>query len=326
MNILGIETTCDETCASLVQDGRKILSNVVASSADIHERYGGVFPELACRRHLDAIIPVIQEAIVAPVDAIAVAKGPGLIGAILIGMQVAKGLSICWNKPLTFVNHVEAHIYAALMGQEPHQWLFPSLGIVLSGGHTFLVKMENIGKYELLSTTVDDAIGEAFDKVGTLLGLSYPGGPKVEKLAREGRSKEFPFQAGKVKLSPHNFSFSGLKTAVLYAVKDKLLDHQMKCDIAASFQETALNDVLKKVELAIQKFPCLAIYFGGGVTSNLRLKELFQERFSNLPLFFPPLNLSLDNGAMIGGLGYHQLLKNPQGDSLLTDAQTRIPL
>ena len=326
MIILGIETTCDETGVALVRDGQEILSNVVASSAEIHARYGGVFPELACRRHIDALLPVIEEALLpnVPIDGIAVAKGPGLIGALLIGMQAAKGLKIAWNKPLIGVNHVEAHLYASLMGQP--SWLFPALGIVLSGGHTFLVKMFDVGSYELIGTTVDDAIGEAFDKVGSLLGLPYPGGPRVEELALKGDPKRFPFHGGRVKTNPLNFSFSGLKTSVLYASKENMFTEQDKADLAASFQEAALSDIVAKTKLALQNFSCHAIYFGGGVCNNQRLRSLFANSYPSLPIFWPPANLSLDNGAMIAGLGYHKLLKNPAGDPLDLDVQTRIPL
>lgn len=328
MIILGIETTCDETGASLVRDGAEILSNVVVSSMDIHERYGGVFPELACRRHIDAIIPVIEEALLpnCPVDAIAIAKGPGLVGALLIGMQAAKGLKIAWNKPLIGVSHIEAHLYTAFMGIPKSSWHFPSLGIVLSGGHTFLVKILSIGHYEMLGTTVDDAIGEAFDKVGTLLGLPYPGGPRVEQLARNGDPKRFSFSAGKVKKNPLAFSFSGLKTSVLYAVRDRILDDQEKADAAASFQETAFFDVAAKAALAMQSFPCRGIYLGGGVCCNLRLREIFEQQFPMMPVFWPPSSLSSDNAAMIAGLGYHKFLENPSGDPLDLSVHPRIPI
>jgi N6-L-threonylcarbamoyladenine synthase len=333
---LGIATTCDETAASLVRDGREILSNVIASSADIHEKYGGVFPELACRRHIDAVIPVIEEAILplvpshksfeeAEIDLIAVAKGPGLIGALLIGMQAAKGLSLAWNKPLIGVNHVEAHLYGAMMGA-PEPLLLPALGIVLSGGHTFLVKILDVGRYELLGTTVDDAIGEAFDKVATLLGLSYPGGPGIEKMASSGTSGRFPFKAGRVKKNPLDFSFSGLKTSVYYAIKDRVVDEKEKADVAASFQETAFLDVVSKAALAISEFPCRAIYLGGGVSINRRLRALFVERFSGLSVFFPSQNLCLDNAAMIAGLGFHKFLQNPAGDPLDLNVMARISI
>lgn len=325
MLVLGIESTCDETACSIVEDGKTILSNVIASSADIHQKYGGVFPELACRRHIDAIIPVIDEALrlarkePEEIDLIAVAQGPGLVGALLIGMNVAKGLSIAWNKPLVGVNHVEAHLYASMM--ELDTVPMPALGIVLSGGHTLLVKIVNLGTYEQLSTTVDDAVGEAFDKVGNLLGLPYPGGPHVERLAREGRFKKGLFTAGKVKRSPLDFSFSGLKTAVLYAVKGGT---EAKTTIAASFQDTAFRDIAKKALLASKTFPCQAIFLGGGVTANMRLREIMQETFPELPIYWPPGNLSLDNAAMIAGLGAK---KFPQaGDPLDLEVRTRIPI
>lgn len=328
MIVLGIETTCDETAASLVKDGREILSSVVASSADIHEQYGGVFPELACRRHSDIIIPVIQKAMVrhfSEIDLIAVSKGPGLIGALLIGMQTAKGLSIAWNKPLIGINHVEAHLYAAMMGApEPHS--FPALGIVLSGGHTFMLKIFDVGSYELIGTTVDDAIGEAFDKVGTLLDLPYPGGPKIEALALKGNAKAFSFHAGHVKKNPLNFSFSGLKTNVLYTVKDKELSEATKADIAASFQETALYDIAHKAKRALSQFPAKAIFLGGGVCNNQRLRSIFSQEFPLLPIFWPPQELSLDNAAMIAGLGFKKFLQNPVSDPLDLEVQTRIPI
>lgn len=323
MIVLGIESTCDETGAAIVKDGREILSNVLASSADIHEKYGGVFPELACRRHIEAILPVIDEAIkiagVTPeeIDLIAVAKGPGLVGALLIGMNAAKGLSIAWNKPLIGVNHVEAHLYASMM--EIEEIPLPALGIVLSGGHTLLLKILGVGNYEPIGTTVDDAIGEAFDKVAVLLGLPYPGGPHVERLAKAGNPKAYSFTAGKVKRNPLDFSFSGLKTSVMYTVKGNVLTEDQKANVAASFQETALRDVVNKAYLATKTFPCQAIFLGGGVCNNQRLRELFA---GTLPIFWPPPNLCLDNAAMIAGLGAKKFLG--VSDPLDSDVQTRI--
>lgn len=321
MNVLGIESTCDETGAAVVQDGKIILSNVLASSADIHEKYGGVFPELACRRHIEAILPVVDEALrianVEP-DLIAVAMGPGLVGALLIGMNVAKGLSIAWNKPLVGVNHVEAHLYASMMDLDAVP--LPALGIVISGGHTLLLKILELGCYQPIGTTVDDAIGEAFDKVGNLLGLTYPGGPQVEKLAKFGNPKAYPFSAGKVKRSPLDFSFSGLKTAVLYAMKGEV----DKASIAASFQETALRDIANKALMASKSFDCQAIFLGGGVTANQRLREIMKETFPRLPVFWPPGTLSLDNAAMIAGLGAKKFIA--PGDSLSLEVRTRIPI
>lgn len=325
MLVLGIESTCDETAASVVEDGKVILSNVIASSADIHQKYGGVFPELACRRHIDAIIPVIESALALAkkraedIDLIAVAKGPGLVGALLIGMNVAKGLSIAWNKPFIGVNHIEAHLYASMM--ELDTVPLPALGIVLSGGHTLLLKILELGTYEQMSATVDDAIGEAFDKVGNLLGLSYPGGPQVEKLALEASPKAGLFTAGRVKRSPLDFSFSGLKTAVLYAVRG---GEETRATIAASFQETAFRDVANKALAASKSFPCQAIFLGGGVTANQRLKAILKESFPDLPIYWPPGNLSLDNAAMIAGLGAKKF--TPPGDALDLEVKTRIPI
>jgi len=337
MIVLGIETTCDETACAVVKDGKEILSNVIATQTDLHSIYGGVYPELACRRHFELIIPLVDQALKeanaspADIDLISVAYGPGLIGALLLGVHTAKSLSLAWNKPFVGVNHVEAHLYAAWMGCEAPA--FPALGVVVSGGHTFLVKMDALGKYEIIGQTVDDAVGEAFDKVGVLLGLPYPGGPEIEKLARQGDPKRFPFKAGVVKGKPWDFSFSGLKTNVLYTVKgqncDKKAPSQISTEdkphIAASFQEAALNDITSKALAAAEQFNCKMIFLGGGVTHNQRLRELFQ--VSKIPVYWPLPGLSLDNAAMIAGLGHHIFIqKNYQGDSLDLEPKTRIPL
>lgn len=310
MNILGIETTCDETAASVVRNGKEILSNVIHSQVDIHKKYGGVYPELASRSHIDKVIPIIQQAVEeagVPIDAIAVAQGPGLIGSLVVGINTAKGLSLAWDKPLIGVNHIEAHLYAAMMEQDAP--LFPSLGVVISGGHTQMLLMKALGDYELIGTTVDDAIGEAFDKVAALLDLPYPGGPAVEALARSGDPTRFPLKAGRVKGHPFDFSFSGLKTNVLYTIKGpnstkespSLLSETEKADLAASFQHTALQDIARKSLKAAREFSCKAIYLGGGVTQNSYLRSLFPD----FPIFYPPKGLSLDNAAMIAGLAYH---------------------
>ncbi|OGN55379.1 MAG: tRNA (adenosine(37)-N6)-threonylcarbamoyltransferase complex transferase subunit TsaD [Chlamydiae bacterium RIFCSPHIGHO2_12_FULL_44_59] len=325
MNVLGIETTCDETAASVVASGKQILSNVVASSADLHAQYGGVFPELACRCHIETIERVISQAIqladvsLEQLDLIAVAKGPGLVGALLIGMNTAKGLSLSLKKPLIGVNHVEAHLYASMMGLS--EIPLPALGIVLSGGHTFLIKILDVGSYTPLSTTVDDAIGEAFDKVASLLGLPYPGGPHIEALAKNGNPGKYPFKAGQVKENPLDFSFSGLKTNVLYTIRKNPFKKE---DIAASFQETAFLDIVKKAKKASQTFPCQAIFFGGGVTINQRLREMFEITFDSTPLFWPPKELCLDNAAMIAGLGFKKYIGI--SDPLDMEVKTRIPV
>jgi len=338
MNVLGIETTCDETAISVVRNGVEILSNVISSQSDYHRQFNGVYPEMAARQHVDLLIPTLEEALTeakvtkSEIDLIAVAKGPGLIGPLLIGLNGAKTLSLAWNVPLIGVNHVEAHLYGAMMSNQ--SFLFPSLGVVISGGHTFLVKISSVGNYELIGTTVDDAIGEAFDKVATLLDLPYPGGPEIEKLAKEGNPTAFPFKAGKVKKHPFDFSFSGLKTNVLYAIKGQnglkenasLISEEEKKDVAASFQEVALGDICEKAAKASQIFCSRAIYIGGGVSQNKRLREMLDAKNLSCPIYWPKRDLCLDNGAMIAGLGLHLFQQKGEGDPLSLEPQTRIPM
>ncbi|NGX37367.1 MAG: tRNA N6-adenosine threonylcarbamoyltransferase [Chlamydiae bacterium] len=333
MLILGIETTCDETACALVKDGRQILSNVIASQSAFHEKFGGVYPEMASRQHVDCIIPTIQRALDEAqvtsdeIDLIAVAKGPGLIGPLFIGLNAAKSLSLAWKIPFVGVNHVEAHLYAAMMSNEGFE--LPALGVVVSGGHTFLVRILDVGDYEMIGTTVDDAVGEAFDKVAALLDLPYPGGPQVEALAKGGDATRFPYRAGKVKGHPFDFSFSGLKTNVLYTVKgqngDKrgktTISEEEKRDVAASFQEAALGDIAAKALNAAKEYGCLSIFVGGGVSCNRRLRELLD---GTIPVYWPGKGLSLDNGAMIAGLGYHVF--SGESDPLDLEPKARIPI
>lgn len=328
MIVLGIETTCDETAIAIVEDGRTIHANVIASQEDIHSKYGGVFPELACRRHIDIILPLINQALKEAelsrydIDLIAVARGPGLMGALLIGLITAKTLSEAWDIPYVGVNHVEAHLYAAMMDHNPQ---LPAVGVVLSGGHTALLEIEQLGKYRLLGQTVDDAIGEAFDKVASLLGLPYPGGPEVEILAKSGHPDAFPLKAGTVKGRPLDFSFSGLKTNVLYQLKGQSgkrtdpdqLNTKEKADLAASFQKAAFSDVVSKTLLAANGRP---IYLGGGVTANKNLRQLFAD--AKQDVHWPAPGLSLDNAAMIAGLGIH-VYKAHGPDSLQLEAMPR---
>jgi N6-L-threonylcarbamoyladenine synthase len=337
MLVLGIESTCDETACAVVRDGKEILSNVVTSQIDLHSEYGGVVPELACRRHVDLIIPVIDEALrkasitLEQIDLIAVAQGPGLIGALLIGINVAKGLSLALQKPLVGVNHIEAHLYAALMSQEKGVQ-FPALGVILSGGHTSLVLMHDVGSYSLVGETIDDAIGEAFDKVAKILGLPYPGGPEIEKLARGGDPSLYPLSSGKVKGRPLDFSFSGLKTGVLYKVKGNganqnttlIIEESQKKHVAAAFQKAAFDDVLHKTLLAARQNRCSTLVFGGGVTNNQYLRQLFANCGEPLTLLWPSFGLSLDNAAMIAGLGYQTFLKKGVSDPMSMQALTRI--
>lgn len=367
MIVLGIETSCDETSCAVVENGHRILSNVVATQIDLHAQYGGVVPELCCRRHVDVIIPALKESLskahisLEDVDLIAVAHGPGLIGALLIGVSAAKSLSVALNKPFLGVNHIEAHLYAALMSHpalftpsgkildsgeglsaavcsealdsDPIPQAFPALGIVLSGGHTALAIMNAIGDYQLIGETVDDAIGEAFDKVAKLLGLPYPGGPEVEALALKGNSKRFAFKAGRVKEHPFSFSFSGLKTAVLYALKgqdfgrqSQIRSDQDKADLCASFQKAAFDDIIAKASSAAREHGCRSLVFGGGVTNNQELRRRVDKECRDFAIFWPAQGLSLDNAAMIAGLGYHLYLHKGQGDELSLEPVTRLPL
>jgi N6-L-threonylcarbamoyladenine synthase len=337
MLVLGIESTCDETACAIVKDGVTILSNVVSSQIDLHEQFGGVVPELACRRHIDVMLPVIQQALeeakvtLQEIDLIAVAKGPGLIGAILLGLNTAKTLSLALDKPFTGVNHVEAHLYAAIMSHTDAMSLFPCLGLVLSGGHTTLVLIREVGLYEPIAFTHDDAIGEAFDKVGKLLDLPYPGGPPIEALAKKGNPYKYPFKAGQIKNSPLDFSFSGLKTGVLYAIKGQnaegisSLSEIDKQHIAASFQQAAFSDIIAKTLKAAALHGCQTIVFGGGVVNNQTLREMFVKADASMNYLWPSVGLSLDNAAMIAGLGYHTYRRRGSGDSLELEAMTRIP-
>lgn len=314
MIVLGIESTCDEMAASIVKDGTEILSNTIATQTEIHKQYGGVFPELASRCHSDLVIPIIEEAIQnahikrTDIDLIAVANGPGLMGSLLIGLNAAKSLAYAWNIPFIGVNHVEAHMYAPMMDQAP---TFPALGIVISGGHTFLAKITSIGTYKILSSTVDDAIGEAFDKVARILKLPYPSGPEIEKIALHGDPNRYPFKAGYVKRSPLSFSFSGLKTNVLYTLQKNQCKPE---DIAASFQKTALMDIVNKSLKVCEQHNLQSIYIGGGVSNNQKLREYFAE--SPYSIYWPSHGLSLDNAAMIAGLGYHLYQHQKKSDPL----------
>lgn len=325
MLVLGIETTCDETACAIVKDGREILSNIVFSQTNIHEEFGGVVPELACRRHVDVLIPVIQAALqeahcdLQAIDLFAVASQPGLIGALLIGLNAAKTLALSTQKPFIGVNHVEAHLYAAIMSNPDVH--FPALGVVLSGGHTHLIKMHEIGNYELIGQTVDDAVGEAFDKVAKMMSLPYPGGPIIEKLAQRGDPYSYPFKAGTVKGRPFDFSFSGLKTAVLYANPST----SEKSNLAASFQQAAFTDIVHKTISAAQHFSCKTLVFGGGVTQNQALRKLFSEKGCQFLQLWPSGNLSLDNAAMIAGLGYQLFKLKGQSDLFTHDAGTTLP-
>lgn len=334
MLILALETSCDETAAAIVEDGRRILSNVIASQHEIHAEYAGVVPELASRAHAERILPIVRRACseagvtLDQVDAIAVGNQPGLIGCLLVGVAAAKSLAWSLNKPLIGVDHIHAHLYSGLLDSARSTQssalpspLFPALGLVVSGGHTALYHLDSPTTLRRLGSTIDDAIGEAFDKAATILGLPYPGGPNLDKLAqREGaddRAHDFPIS----RISPDSldFSFSGLKTSLLYAVRGlpqrgghferdhTWLSEASRADFAASFQRAAVKAITIKLERALHQTPYQSILAGGGVTANSRLRtELASlSTTKNIPLFLPPPNLSVDNAAMIAGLAHH---------------------
>ena len=346
MRVLGIESSCDETAASVVEDGKKLLSNVVASSLDLHAQYGGVVPEIAARSHIEAIIPVIESALDQAdctwddIDAIAVTYGAGLGGSLLVGVLAARTLSIAKNKPLYGVNHVEAHLYANFLTETTldrytmpkSQPQFPVLGLIVSGGHSQLVLFRGHFDYTLLGQAQDDAIGEAFDKVAKLLGLPYPGGVKVEQIAQDG--DPYAFNLPKAKMSgKYDFSYSGLKTAVLRLAQEQIgadftfpshgladrLSPKQKADIAASFQRTAYETIIDKTLLAFDEFSPASIIIGGGVASSLSLRRMLAERLP-IDIEYADRKLCTDNGAMVATLGgYKHLLHRPADDPFMLD-------
>lgn len=355
MLILALETSCDETAASIVRDGRQVLSSIVASQFDLHAEYGGVVPEIASRAHVERILPVIRTALdraglsLKAVDAIAVGHRPGLIGSLLVGVAAAKALAWSLGKPLIGVDHVHAHLYSGLL-EAPEQatidQAFPALGLVVSGGHTSLYRCDSPTQVTRLGATIDDAMGEAFDKAATILGLPYPGGPNLDRLAStpgaDPRAVRFPVS----RLAPDslNFSFSGLKTALLYTVRGlpapggifsrdhTSLDARRRADLAASFQHAAVEAAILKLNRAIDSVsadatgrePLRAIITGGGVTANSHLRAALQSLAARrrLQLFLPRPDFCVDNAAMIAGLAYHLLLAGQTSDLTLAATPT----
>ncbi|MFZ5823302.1 MAG: tRNA (adenosine(37)-N6)-threonylcarbamoyltransferase complex transferase subunit TsaD [Bacillota bacterium] len=309
--ILGIESSCDETAASVVAGGRKVLSNIIASQVDLHRKYGGVVPEIASRKHLDLILPTVREALDAAgtplesIDAIAVTYGPGLVGTLLVGLSAAKALAFALDKPLIGVNHLEGHIYANFLGDSPPS--FPLICLIVSGGHTDLLYMTGHGEMELLGRTLDDAAGEAFDKVARSVGLGYPGGPQVEKLAALGDPEAVPLPRAATE-GVYDFSFSGLKTAVLqYVQKKGPLSDQQRADLAASFQRAVTSVLAAKTLRAAQEKGVSQVILAGGVASNSALRRAMVETLSphGIAVGYPPPVLCTDNAAMIAAAGYY---------------------
>ena len=329
MKILGIESSCDETAAAIVEDGAKILSNVVVSQIDIHAEYGGVIPEIAARSHIEAINPVLHKAFadanltIDDIDAIAVTHTPGLVGSLLAGTLAARTLAVLHDKPFYPTHHLKSHIYANwLSGYQPE---FPLLAAVISGGHTQIIYMERHDHFEIIGTTRDDAIGECFDKVAKILGLPYPGGPAIANAAKNGNPTKYHLPIPKV--DGLDFSFSGIKTAVLRAVQKELnlpittpsyelqkhLSEQQIADFAASFQATAVDILIKKLKKAAETHPAKSVLLAGGVSANQLLREELKKHFEKThKVYFPEPKFSTDNGAMVASAAYFSIQSGEQ--------------
>jgi N6-L-threonylcarbamoyladenine synthase len=343
--ILGIETSCDETSVAVVQDGTRILSNVVASQIDLHAQYGGVFPEVASRAHIEAISHVAREALTAAnvtlddIDAIAVTRGPGLAGSLLVGVNFAKGLALGRDLPLVGVNHLEGHVYSLFLTERASPVDFPVICLIVSGGHTEIVLITGHGAYTVLGSTIDDAAGEAFDKVARLLGLSYPGGPVIERTAKDGDPTAYNFPRA-MRGEGYDFSFSGLKTAVLRAVQpphegkrqpkaegmtpDQMRDDVNVADVAASFQAAVVDVLVEKTISAAVAHNVTEIWMAGGVSANLALRSAM-DAASSIPVRYPPLKLCVDNAAMIAAAGYFRYAAGYR-DDLALDVRPMWPL
>jgi N6-L-threonylcarbamoyladenine synthase len=339
MLVLGIETSCDETAAAIVRDGNKIISSVIASQIQTHKRFGGVVPELASREHLDKIVPIVNEAFeraslkTNDVDGIAVTVGPGLVGSLLVGVSYAKAMAFALDKPLVGVNHIEGHIYSVAFENPPVE--YPALALIVSGGHTNLFFIPEPGKYKVVARTRDDAAGEAFDKVAKLLGLGYPGGPIIERLAREGNPKSVRFAVPRMGDGTPDFSFSGLKTAVTKHVRETQLTpatngeepSQAIKDLAASFQHIVVRSLTETMEKVGRELGPKTLIVAGGVACNQALREASQHVASglNVPVYFPSPHLSTDNAAMIAAAGTVKLeVGERAGPDLNADVTLRL--
>lgn len=312
MLVLGIETSCDDTAAAVLLDGRTILANVVSSQDQVHGAYGGVVPELASRQHIRNILPIIDGALekagvnIKDLDGIAVTRGPGLVGSLLVGLSVAKGMAFRWGMPYVGVNHLEAHLLAIHLEQEVR---FPYIALLASGGHTLLYSVQGVGEYRHLGGTRDDAAGEAYDKVAKMMGLGYPGGRVIDSLAQTGNRKAIRFPRARLKKSPYDFSFSGIKTSVLQYLRSQ--EHQAwkahVPDIAASFQEAVADMLINPAVSAAVAQGINRIVLAGGVAANSRLREKINERATadKLQVYFPSPKFCTDNAAMIALTGHH---------------------
>lgn len=315
--ILAIESSCDETAASVVKNGRTILSNVISSQIELHKLYGGVVPEIASRKHIEKVNQVIEEALeeakvtLEEIDAIAVTYGPGLVGALLVGVAAAKAIAYAAKKPLVGVHHIEGHVSANFI--EHKELEPPFLCLIVSGGHTHLVVVKDYGEYEIIGRTRDDAAGEAFDKVARAIGLGYPGGPKIDRLSKEGNPKAIAFPRAKVGDSEYDFSFSGLKSAVLNYLNSCAMKGEQICeaDIAASFQASVVDVLVSHTIAAAKEYGFDTVALAGGVASNSGLCEGMEQacQENGLKLCYPSPIFCTDNGAMIGVAGYYEYRK-----------------
>ncbi len=332
MLVLGIESSCDETAAAVVRDGREILSSVISSQIEMHKPYGGVVPELASREHLEKIEPIINEALqkanvsLAEIEAIAVTQGPGLIGSLLVGVCYGKALAFGLDIPLVGVNHIEGHVFSVAFDNPPIE--YPALALIVSGGHTNLFFIPEAGQYKVVSRTRDDAAGEAFDKVAKMLGLEYPGGPVVEKLARQGVAGKIKFPVAKISDGRPDFSFSGLKTGVARYIREneirpvaegKIPAQEIK-DLCAGFQTTVVKSLVGTMEKLAVEFKPKTLVVAGGVACNLALQEAARKSAVklDLPVYFPSRHLSTDNAAMIAAAGNFHLERGERADLRMT--------
>lgn len=314
---MAIESSCDETACAIIKNGHEICANVVSTQIKIHEKFGGVVPEVASRKHLEYIDIVIEEALSESgytfdeLDAVAVTMGPGLIGALLVGLSTAKGLAYAINKPLIGVHHIEGHIYANFLAH--HDITLPCICLVVSGGHTNIVKISEHGSYQILGQTVDDAAGEAYDKVARAIGLGYPGGPKIDKLAKDGDPNAIQFPRAKLN-QPLNFSFSGLKSAVLNYLNQAEMKQEAinRADVAASFQDSVVDVLCDHTMKAMEETGITTLLLAGGVSANSRLRERIDDLCvkNGYNLYYPPLSLCTDNAAMIGAAAAYKYARN----------------
>ncbi len=332
MNILGIESSCDETAVAIYSSTQGLIADQLYSQVKLHAEYGGVVPELASRDHVRLCLPLVDQALAkasmtaADLDAVAYTRGPGLIGALMVGASVAKSLALGWRLPCIGVHHMEAHLMAAML-QQP-QPTFPFVALLVSGGHTMLVAVESFGQYQLLGESLDDAVGEAFDKTAKLLGLPYPGGPALAKLAEQGDGSRFTFPRPMVRHPGCDFSFSGLKTFALNCIQQHTLCDQTKADIACAFEDAVVDTLLIKCRRALQQTGYNSLVIAGGVSANVKLRQCLSEQLASkqIAVFYPELKYCTDNAAMVAYTGYERFKRGEQDSNYSIDVKARWPL